>query len=134
MQHITMECSLPILSADFTFTSNDSPETARLTAENMHSQLRTWMKTKAIQPNSNRTVRLASGANYALENGEIMHTRLDGEFTLKPGADPRSSLAVAASEKIRDELTVWVMGGARGFGSSDPVFTVQSGNHQTKSN
>ena len=132
MQNISMECSLPILTADVTFTSNDTPDIGRLSAENIHAQFLAWMKTLQSNPNADRTVRLASGANYALENGEIMHTRLDSEYHLKPGAQAGSSLAIAAAEKIHEEITVWVMGGAGGFGSVDPVYTLSLGKPETE--
>jgi hypothetical protein len=116
MNRLSVECTLPILTAELEFTSNDSKDIANATAASLHEQIVIWLKNVPSDHHKDRTTRLASGANYTDKDGNAKYTRLDGDLRLKPGAD--YPLAIAAAERLHETVTEWVMGGANGFGSN----------------
>jgi len=106
MNKLSIECSLPILAAELSFTTNDSKDIAYETAESLHCQITNWLQCLKPDNENDRTARFASGASYTNEQGDAKYTRLDTDLTLKPGAE--YPLALAAAERMHETVLEWV--------------------------
>ena len=106
MNKLSIECSLPILAAELSFTTNDSKDIARETANSLHCQIVHWLKALTPDSDADRTSRFASGASYTNKQGDAKYTRLDTDLTLKPGAE--YPLALVAAERMHETVLEWV--------------------------
>ena len=108
MNRLAIEYSLPIMSAELSFTTNDTKDVAMATADSLHSQIVSWLQ--SVQPDREDDVktRFASGANYTDDDGIVKSTRMDIDLKLKPGT--AYQLSLVAAERMHETVVQWVHG------------------------